>query len=85
MHTTKDYAGSPTKAFDAVEDIKAWFGVKKWKEVSPAMAKITSRNHFEFYASLGGISGYPVKAWYELYHGQDSWESGAAEEVDDEV
>jgi hypothetical protein len=73
MHTTIDYSNSPAKIFDAVEDIKAWLGQTNWDRVSPAMAKITNPRQFDFYAALAGVSGYPVEAWYELYHGQGSW------------
>lgn len=73
MHTTIDYSNRPAKAFDAVEDIKKWFGPEKWEKVSPMMAAVKHCGNFAMYASLGGVQGYPVIAWYELYHGQGSW------------
>lgn len=71
-HTTIDYTNRPNKAFDAVEDIKAWLG-DRWDAVSFAMKDITNPRHFGFYADLAGVRGYPVEAWYELYHGQGAW------------
>ncbi len=73
MHTIIDYSQSPSKSFDAVEDIKEWLGKDRWAVVSPEMAEVKDQERFELYASLAGISGYPVKAWFELYHGQGSW------------
>jgi hypothetical protein len=73
MHQTVDYSRSPAKAFDAVEDVKNWLGTAKWDEVSPMMAKVTDPRQFYLYAGLAGIQGYPVAAWYELYHGEGSW------------
>lgn len=73
MHTTIDYSGSPSMAFDAVEDIKEWLGKAKWDEISPMMAKVTDCEQFRMYAWLAGVQGFPVKAWYEIYHGQGSW------------
>ena len=73
MHTTINYSNSQTPSFDAIEDIKDWFGQKKWDELSPMMAKVIDQEQFELYANLGGVQGFPVKAWYELYHGQGSW------------
>lgn len=74
MHTTIDYSKSASPAFDAVEDVKQWFG-KRWDIISPEMAKITDCRCFEAYASFAGVEGYPVRAWYELYHGQGSWKA----------
>ena len=69
MHTVKDYTNSPTKNFDAVEDVKEWLGKRKWSEVSPQMASFKDINQFEFLAGIAGIKGFPVEAWYDLYHG----------------
>lgn len=73
MHTTIDYAKSVTPKFDAVEDIKQWLGQERWDAVSPEMAKVTNCGAFALYASLAGVQGFPVIAWYELYHGEGSW------------
>lgn len=72
MHNTKKYEG-PTKAFDAVEDIKDWLGQKRWDEVRVYMSQCTNPEQFAFYCDIAGIKGYPVVAWYELYHGHGSW------------
>jgi hypothetical protein len=56
-----------------VEDIKEYFGAAKWREVSAAMRSISSRRQFAFYASLAGIEGFPVQAWYDLYWGQGAF------------
>lgn len=72
MHTTKDYSKSITPSFDAVEDVKKWLG-RKWDTISPQISKIKDREQFALYADLAGIQGFPVAAWYELYHGQGSW------------
>lgn len=73
MKTTIDYSQSAAPAFDAVEDIKEYLGKDRWEQVSPEMAKITDREQFAAFASFAGIEGFPVRAWYELYHGQGSW------------
>ncbi len=73
MHNTVDYSKRLTPNFDAVNDVKSWFG-DRWDQISPEMAKITNPNQFALAASFGGIQGFPVKAWYELYHGEGSWD-----------
>lgn len=73
MHTTKDYSKSPAKAFDAVEDVKNWIGRERWDEVSKLMATVRNPYTFSLYAELAGVKGFPVNAWYELYHGEGSF------------
>lgn len=73
MKTTIDYSSSPAKHFDAVEDIKSYLGKARWDLVSPQMATIRDRETFAAICSFAGIEGFPVEAWYELYHGQGSW------------
>jgi len=72
MKTTVDYSKSPSPQFDAVEDVKAYFGTK-WPEVSELMAGVKSQADFAMWAGFAGVEGLPVKAWYELYHGQGAW------------
>lgn len=79
MHTTVDYSNSPSAAFDAIEDIKQWFGQAKWDEISPMFSKLKNVQRFTFYAEFSGVQGFPVKAWYELYNGQGSWDKAWAE------
>lgn len=64
---------SPAKAFDAVEDVKTWLGPDRWAGASPEMAKVKDPEQFGLWASFAGVEGYPVEAWYELYHGGGSW------------
>ncbi len=74
MHNTVNYKNSPAPKADAVQDVKEWLGAKKWKEVSPQMAKVKDPQQFDFLAGIAGISGFPVMAWYDLYHGEGSYE-----------
>jgi hypothetical protein len=74
MKRVVDYGRSPTPAFDAVEDVKKELGLKRWNVVQPMMAKIVDPEQFALWADFAGISGFPVQAWYELYHGGGSWE-----------
>lgn len=75
MHNTIDYSKSPSPASDAVNDIKEWLGQDRWDRVSPELAKVTNADAFTMLAGLAGVQGFPVKAWYELYHGQGSWDA----------
>jgi len=78
-HTTISYKDRLTPAFDAVNDIKDWLGPERWDKISPEMAKVTHCGAFAMYADMAGVKGYPVIAWYELYHGQGSWKSEECE------
>ena len=78
MHNTIDYAKSPAPAFDAVEDVRNWFGAK-YDTIAQELSKVTNCAQFALYCSLAGIQGFPVKAWYEHFHGQGSWKQ---EQVD---
>lgn len=72
MKMTKTYAKSPAPAFDAVEDIKFYLGDK----YDTMVGHIKPHKHhgtFALACSLIGIHGYPVKAWYEHFNGQDTW------------
>lgn len=73
MHNTIDYSKSPAPSFDAVEDIRSWLGEERYKTVAPEMAKLNNCGAFAMYCSLAGVQGFPVKAWYEHFHGQGSW------------
>ena len=78
MHTTIDYSKSPAPAFDAVEDVRNWLG-DSYDRVAAELVKVRDCGLFTFYCSFAGIEGFPVKAWYEFFHGQGSWKQ---EEVD---
>lgn len=73
MKTTKDYSASAAPQFDAVEDVKSYFG-ERWPTVTKLMAGVKDREQFTNWASFAGVDGFPVKAWYEHYHGQGSWD-----------
>jgi len=73
MKTTIDYSTSPAKAFDAVNDIIEHLGERKYNEISPQISLVKDHNQFAFYCMLAGIEGFPVKAWYEHYHGEGTW------------
>jgi len=73
-HTTIDYSKSPAPAFDAIEDIKSWLGVERFSKLTQEFASVKDCENFAAFCSIGGISGFPVKAWYELIHGQGTWE-----------
>lgn len=72
-HAITDYSHSRFPAFDAVEDIKDWLGMETWNAISPKMSQITDPTEFAAIADSAGVCGFPVQAWYELYHGQGSW------------
>ena len=78
-HYDIDYSKSPAPTFDAVQDIIDYLGEKKYKEISPMISRITHCGQFAMYCSIAGIHGFPVRAWYEHYHGRGSWKQ---EEVD---
>jgi hypothetical protein len=72
MHNTINYSQSEAPNFDAVQDVMDWFG-PKYNQIAPMMAKVTDCYQFACYCGLAGVSGFPVKAWYEHFHGQGSW------------
>lgn len=77
MHSTIDYRNSPAPQHDAVNDIKDYLGIARWNAVSEEMRKVTNCAQFALHCSFMGISGFPVRAWYELYHGEGSWDESA--------
>ena len=72
MHYTIDYSKSPAKAFDAVEDIKEYLG-DRYDSIAEQMKQVKHTGCFAMCCNLIGISGFPVKAWYEHFHGQNSY------------
>ena len=72
MYYTIDYSKSPAKAFDAVEDIKEYL-VDRYDHMVELIENVSDCERFAFYCSMMGISGFPVKAWYEHFHGQNSY------------
>lgn len=73
MHTFISYKDRPSPKFDAIEDIKVWLGYERWEDLSLIMARVTNPSQFQFAASLAGIEGFPVEAWYDLYHGEGAY------------
>lgn len=73
MKHTIDYTNSLAPAFDAVEDIRNWLGEDKYNELYPKLAEMDNCAVFALCCSFVGIQGFPVKAWYEVMHGQGSW------------
>lgn len=73
MHNTIDYSKSPAPAFDAVQDVMDWLGPERYNKLSGQMSLITNCGQFALICSFAGIHGFPVKAWYEHYHGQGTW------------
>lgn len=73
MHTTVDYGKSPAPSFDAVEDIKNYLGDRydKMAEIMKSLHKSDFEAGCEMFL---GISGFPVQAWYDHFHGQGAWE-----------
>ena len=72
MHYTIDYSKSPAKAFDAVEDIKDYLG-DRYDSIAELVSEVSDCDRFRNYCGFVGISGFPVKAWYEHFHGQNSF------------
>lgn len=74
MKYTRSYKDSLSPNFDAVEDIKEYLGADKFTKLGQeGMSQVFNCAQFALYASLAGIEGFPVIAWYEHYHGQGSW------------
>lgn len=76
MHIDIDYSKSLAPNFDAVEDIRKWLGKERYtKLVNEGIGQIINHDTFALLCSFAGIHGFPVKAWYEHFHGQGSWEN----------
>lgn len=72
MRQTKDYSKSPAPAFDAVEDLKFYFG-SDWPKYRDLPSQVPNAYSFEIHAYMVGVSGFPVKAWWEHVKGQDTF------------
>jgi hypothetical protein len=73
MHTTIDYGQSKRPNIDAMADIIKWLGVEKFIKINPLMGEIKDCEQFMLYCHLAGIKGFPIKVWYESFHGVGSW------------
>jgi hypothetical protein len=66
---------SPAPAFDAVEYIKCWLGLAVWPSISYDASRHTCAFCFEAFCEQWGINSQLAQAaWWNLYHGQGSWE-----------
>ena len=71
-HYKIDYTNDPNAEATAIEDIKKWLGEEKFNTLNEEFAKVIHElalDHFSFYCSFAGISGFPVKVWYEKLKG----------------
>lgn len=70
MHTTTSYEGLSDieKHNKAIEDVKEWFGPKFDWIVEEFRKKGLTLEQFTMYMSLGGVEGYPVKAFYNYVY-----------------
>jgi len=73
MKQVIDYSKSPAKAFDAVEDIRNYLG-DRYDTIANHVKTIKSPRIFGFACSFTGIEGYPVRAWYDHFHGQGAYD-----------
>ena len=80
-HYTIDYTNVKGGAarHQAIEDIKDWMGNSRFDALSPEMKLVTDPRQFQFYAGLTGVEGFPVEAWYDLYHGEGAYLAAWAE------
>lgn len=80
MKVNIDYSKSPAKQFDAVEDVKNYFG-KRYDNIAAQMKEVTDARQFTIYCNFAGIEGYPIVAWYDHFHGQGAYEKAPWTEV----
>ena len=67
MHVNIDY-GTPSKEADlqALQDIKEWVGEEKYEKFVADLRsakKQYTEDQFDIMLGIGGISGYPVRAF----------------------
>lgn len=76
MKTTVDYSKltPQDKTKKALEDIARYLGRQRYAMLAPQMSTITIPNQFAFLCSVAGIEGFPVKAWFESFHGEGSFD-----------
>jgi hypothetical protein len=72
-HYDIDYSKSPTKAYDAIEDIKEFLGRERFTRITQTLSTARNPLHWRLALAFAGVQGYPVVAWYELVHGQGTW------------
>lgn len=67
----KDYSTSPSPAFDAVEDLKEYFG-KGFGALSQMLKTAKTLSQFLYWCHHLGIHGYAAIAWYCHIFGGDA-------------
>lgn len=69
MHYNVDYSGlDPQAKHDkAIADIREYMGNAKYEQIKAEFTrgKVIPFEQFQFYLSIAGIQGYPVKAFYQ--------------------
>jgi len=71
---------SPCPAFDAVDYIQRWLGLALWPVASAEVAKQDCAFCFQRECEGFGVtSAFAQASWWDLYHGQGSWERDYAE------
>ena len=67
-YTGYDHLDGDEKARAGVQDVVDWLGQEKFDEITAALRQEDpqpSLEKFRIIAGFGGVSGYPVQAWYE--------------------
>ena len=71
MKTTVSYKNSPCPNADAVADIQSYLG-DRYERAVEIVKPITDFEQFAFACSFIGIEGFPVRAWFRHFHGEDA-------------
>jgi hypothetical protein len=72
MKTVIDYANNPAPNHAAVEDIKDYFG-ERYDKIAAELKQVTDTDQFMALCSRGGVKGFPVRAWYDHFHGEGTF------------
>lgn len=66
MHQSIHYRQFKDPYKQAIRDMRNWFGVKKYKDLTKGFTEEGEMTFTSFRAmcSLGGVEGYPVAVWY---------------------
>lgn len=67
------YTNEPAPKHKAVEDIKFYLG-DQYDNAAMHMKAVTDT--YDFHACCAmflGIEGFPVKAWFDHFHGEGAW------------
>lgn len=83
-----EYSGQDT-AEDrekALEDTRDWLGAERFEKITAELKREYPNlgpGQFSLMVSIAGVSGYPVRVWFDHIYGDGAWESRAREEVSD--